>query len=149
MSYEQDMQRMTNDAMKLTINAVHKPVNPKSHATEKICRKLLEVPRGDNVVESSENQKQNTEDIKQIQKEQVIIKDQLAAVTNALQNFGEQMRGMRTSVENLRYERVDCPCNRTTLLVVLLFDRQEPGTLLAQVSRIDSFRSTAQFTREF
>src|SRR5689334_6531503 len=67
------------------------------------------MPRGGNVVESSENEKQNTEDIKQIQKEQVIIKDQLAAVTNALQNFGEQMRGMRTSVENLRYERVDCP----------------------------------------
>lgn len=26
-AYEQDMQRMTNDAVKLTINAVHKPVN--------------------------------------------------------------------------------------------------------------------------
>src|SRR3954469_2689337 len=44
-AYEQDMQRMTNDTMKLTINAVHKLVNPKSHATEKICHKLSEVPR--------------------------------------------------------------------------------------------------------
>ena len=109
-AYEQDMQRMTKDAVKLTINAVHKPMNPKSHVTEKSCRKLSEVPRRDIVEEASENERQNTEDIKQIQKEQVIIKDQLAAVTNALQlqDLGEQMRGIRASVENLRYERRDC-----------------------------------------
>lgn len=107
-AYEQDMQRMTNDAVKLTINAVHKPMNPKSHVTEKSCRTLSEVPRRDIIEEASENERQNTEDIKQIQKEQVVIRDQLAAVTNALQGLGEQMRGIRASVENLRYERIDC-----------------------------------------
>ena len=107
-AYELDMQRMSSDVSKLTINAVHKPVNPKSQFTEKVGRNLAEVPR-EIAIEAIEQGRQNTEDIKQIQKEQVIIKDQLVAVSNALQNFGEQMRGMRISVENLRFERVDCP----------------------------------------
>ena len=37
------------------------------------------------------------------------MKDQLVSVTPALQNFGQEMRSMRQSIENLHYERVDCP----------------------------------------
>ena len=35
------------------------------------------------------------------------MNDQLAALTNAFQHFGEHMRALSANVENLRYERVD------------------------------------------
>ena len=52
-----------------------------------------------------DREKHNADDIKKIQKEQFIIKDQLSAVSNTLNNLGEQMRNMRSSIEHLRYER--------------------------------------------
>ena len=39
-----------------------------------------------------DREKHNADDIKKIQKEQLIIKDQLSAVSNTLNNFGEQMQ---------------------------------------------------------
>jgi hypothetical protein len=65
-AYEQDMQRMTSDVVKLTINSVHKPVNPKSQVAEKAGCKLAEVPR-DMAIEATGQGRRNTEDIKQIQ----------------------------------------------------------------------------------
>ena len=53
--------------------------------------------------------KQNTKDIEKIEKDQAIIKDQMTALTNAVQNMTEQVRTLSASVENLRYGRVDCP----------------------------------------
>ena len=62
-----------------------------------------------------DKEKHNADDIKKIQKEQFIIKDQLSAVSNTLNNLGEQMRNIRSSIEHLRYERVDRPSTTNPL----------------------------------
>lgn len=108
-SYEEDVQRLPGGLAQLKINAVHKAVNPSTHVN--VSRKG-EVSSRKPTVEAANGkdmENQNADDIKKMQKEQLIIKDQLAAVSNALNNFGEQMRGMRSSIEHLRNERVHYP----------------------------------------
>ena len=104
-AYEDDVENLPGVVAQMKINSVHKVVNPSSHVPRKgeiTSRKPTE-----DAVKNMENR--NAEDIKKIQNEQVIIKDQLSAVSSALSNFGEQMRSMRNSIENLRYERVNYP----------------------------------------
>ena len=104
-AYEEDVEHLPDVVAQLRINAVHKAVNPSSHVPRKgevSSQKLTE-----DAVKDME--KHNADDIKKMQKEQLIIKDQLSAVSSALNNFGEQLRSMRSSIENQRYERVDCP----------------------------------------
>src|SRR5690242_20543463 len=105
---------MKNDVSLMRINAIHKPVNPASYTVMKDKAKSKEmIEEAGSVVglskQALELGKQNTTDITKIEKDQVIMKDQMAALTNAVQNMGEHVRTLSASVENLRYERVDCP----------------------------------------
>jgi hypothetical protein len=104
-AYEEDVQQLPGAVGQLRINSVHKAANPTSQVVGKEELKFKKA--GGRAAPVTEEQ--NAEDIKKMQKEQLIIKDQLTSVSNALQNFGEQMRSMRGSIENLRYERKDCP----------------------------------------
>ena len=104
-AYEKEVEHLPGVVTQLKINAVHKAVNPSTHAPWKGAvdsRKPTEETTMD-------REKHNADDIKKIQKEQLIIKDQLSAVSNTLNNLCEQMQHMRSSIEHLRYERVDRP----------------------------------------
>ena len=102
--FEEDIKKFTSGVSQLQINAVHKAVNSTTELEEKEV-KFNKIAEED----TFEIEIQNAQDIKKIQKEQVIMKDQLEAVTTALQNLGDEMKLMRLSIENLRYESVDCP----------------------------------------
>jgi len=104
-AYEEDVQHLPGMVAQMKINAVHKAVNPKTQIDVKGDMKFKK-NAGDSAMDMGN---QNADDIMKIQKEQLIIKDQLTAVSHALTNFGEQMRSMRASIENIRYERVYCP----------------------------------------
>jgi hypothetical protein len=107
--YEAETQGMKNDVSLMRINAIHKPVNPASYTVMKDKAKSKEtIEEASSVVglskQALELGKQNTTDITKIEKDQVIMKDQMAALTNAVQNMGEHVRTLSASVENLRYE---------------------------------------------
>jgi transposase InsO family protein len=103
--YEAETQGTKSTVAKVRINAIHKPVNPAAHTLTKEKAKPKEMEEG----KALELEKQNTADIKKLEKDQVIMKDQMAALTNAVQNMGEHVRTLSASIENIRYERVDCP----------------------------------------
>ena len=106
-AYEEDVQQLPAAVTHLKINAVHKAANPVAvpQAAGKVDLKLKK-QTGD-LTKGIE--KQNAEDIKKIQEEQQGVKDQLSAVSTALQDFGEQMRTMKVSIENLHLKRMDGP----------------------------------------
>ena len=104
-AYEDELHNAHGALAKLKINAVHKATNP----TASVADEQTAASRMKSEQEALKMATQNAGDIKKIQKEQLIIKNQLQAVSNALNNFGADMRGLRNSVERLRYERRDCP----------------------------------------
>lgn len=104
-AYEDELHSFSGAFGKLKINAVHKTTNPAASVGDM----QAVASRAKNDQETLKLATQNAEDIRKIQKEQLIIKDQLQAVSNALSNFGADMRSLRESVERLRYERKDCP----------------------------------------
>jgi hypothetical protein len=103
--FEEDVKILPSGVSQLQINAVYKPVNSTTQLEEKEEVKFNKIAEEG----AFEIKMQNAQDIKKIQKEQGIMKDQLEAVTSALQNFGDEMKLMRQTIENLCYERVDCP----------------------------------------
>ncbi len=102
--FEEDVKLFPSDVSQLRINAVYKAVNFTTQVGEKEAINFNKIAEE----EDFEIEIQNTEDIKKIQKDQVTMKDQLEAVTTALQHFGDEMKLMKQSIENLCYERVDC-----------------------------------------
>ena len=99
-AYEDELHNAHGALAKLKINAVHKATNP----TASVADEQTATSKMKSEQEALKMATQNAEDIKKIQKEQLIIKDQLQAVSNALNNFGADMRGLWDSVERLRYE---------------------------------------------
>ena len=92
----------------LHINAVHKSANPKINPKVKVQNAMLEKEEVKTLTSIVE---QNCNNIQELKKDQQAIRDQMSAMTQTIQNIGGEIRQIKVSIENLQYERIDCPVN--------------------------------------
>jgi hypothetical protein len=103
---EEEEATITDGISTLQINAVHKVANPKINPKAKAEKAVAEKEESTTLASIVE---QNCNDIQELKRDQQAIRDQMSAMTQAIQNIGGEIRQIKVGIENLRYERVDCP----------------------------------------
>ena len=86
----------------LHINAVHKVVNPKVNTKAKVQNAMLEKEEVKTLASIVE---QNCNNIQELKKDQQAIRDQMSAMTQAIQNIGGEMRQIKVNIRSIISKR--------------------------------------------